>query len=103
VTSVSRLNLGFGGALLALAAAAWYLLVVQSSAMGMAMSISIPVYLLPPEKPGSRVGEIVRGRDRVSSGLAGSFSEVPSYPATVAKRFRLLVRTAYPAQIWAPV
>jgi predicted metal-binding membrane protein len=45
VTSVSRLNLGFGGALLALAAAAWYLLVVQSTAMGMAMSISIPVYL----------------------------------------------------------
>jgi predicted metal-binding membrane protein len=45
VTSVSRLNLGFGGALLALAAAAWYLLVVQSTAMGLAMSISIPVYL----------------------------------------------------------
>jgi predicted metal-binding membrane protein len=42
---VSRLNLGLGGALLALAAAAWYLLVAQSSAMGMAMSISIPVYL----------------------------------------------------------
>jgi predicted metal-binding membrane protein len=45
VTSVSRLNRGLGGALLALAAAAWYLLVAQSSAMGMAMSISIPVYL----------------------------------------------------------
>jgi predicted metal-binding membrane protein len=45
VTSVSRLNLGFGGALLALAAAAWSLLVVQSTALCMAMSISIPVYL----------------------------------------------------------
>jgi predicted metal-binding membrane protein len=45
VTSVSRVNRGLGGALLALAAAAWYLLVAQSSAMGMAMSISIPVYL----------------------------------------------------------
>ncbi|PZR90464.1 MAG: hypothetical protein DLM67_17660 [Candidatus Nephthysia bennettiae] len=45
MTSVSRLNRGLGGALLALSAAAWYLLVAQSSAMGMAMSISIPAYL----------------------------------------------------------
>jgi predicted metal-binding membrane protein len=45
VTSVSRLNLGFGGALLALAAVAWYLLVIQSPAMAMTMDITIPVYL----------------------------------------------------------
>ncbi len=45
MTSVSRLNLGFGGALLALAAVAWYLLVIQSPAMGMMMDITIPVYL----------------------------------------------------------
>lgn len=45
MTSVSRMNLAVGGALLALAAAAWYLLVAQSSAMGMAMSVSIPIYL----------------------------------------------------------
>jgi predicted metal-binding membrane protein len=45
VTSVSRLNLGLGGALLALAAAAWYLLVLESSGMAMTMDISIPVYL----------------------------------------------------------
>jgi predicted metal-binding membrane protein len=45
VTSVSRLNLGFGGALLALAAVAWFLLVIQSRAMDMAMGITIPVYL----------------------------------------------------------
>jgi predicted metal-binding membrane protein len=45
VISVSRLNLGFGGALLALAAAAWYVLGLQSSGVGMTMDISIPVYL----------------------------------------------------------
>jgi predicted metal-binding membrane protein len=45
VTSVSRLNMGLGAALLGLAAAAWYALVLQSPGMGMAMDISIPVYL----------------------------------------------------------
>ncbi|MBJ7603061.1 MAG: DUF2182 domain-containing protein [Candidatus Dormibacteraeota bacterium] len=45
MTSVSRLNLGFGGALLGLAAVAWYLLVIQSPAMAMTMDITIPVYL----------------------------------------------------------
>jgi predicted metal-binding membrane protein len=45
VISVSRLNLCFGGALLALAAAAWYVLGLQSSGVGMTMDISIPVYL----------------------------------------------------------
>jgi predicted metal-binding membrane protein len=45
VISVSRLNLCFGGALLALAAIAWYVLVLQSPGMGMTMDISIPVYL----------------------------------------------------------
>ncbi|WP_338178409.1 DUF2182 domain-containing protein [Candidatus Dormiibacter inghamiae] len=42
---MSRLNLGFGGALLGLAAVAWYLLVIQSPAMAMTMDITIPVYL----------------------------------------------------------
>jgi predicted metal-binding membrane protein len=46
VTAVSRLNLGIGGALLVLAAVAWYLLVLQSPSMAMAMEISIPVYLV---------------------------------------------------------
>ena len=45
MTSVSRLYLGLGGALLALAAAAWYLLVLQSAGMAMTMAISIPVYM----------------------------------------------------------
>jgi predicted metal-binding membrane protein len=45
VTGIGRLNLSLGGALLALSAAAWYLLIAQSSAIGMAMELSIPVYL----------------------------------------------------------
>jgi predicted metal-binding membrane protein len=45
VTRVSRLNLGLGAALLALAAVAWYLLLIQSSDMDMTMGVSVPVYL----------------------------------------------------------
>ncbi|MDQ6774194.1 MAG: DUF2182 domain-containing protein [Candidatus Dormibacteraeota bacterium] len=45
MTSVGRLNLGLGTALVALAPGAWYLVVVQSAGMSMAMEISIPVYL----------------------------------------------------------
>jgi predicted metal-binding membrane protein len=39
------MNVGLGGALLALAAGAWWLLLLQSGGMSMAMEISIPVYL----------------------------------------------------------
>lgn len=45
MTSTGRLNLGLGTALVALAAGAWYLVVLQSAGMSMAMEISIPVYL----------------------------------------------------------
>jgi predicted metal-binding membrane protein len=74
VTRVSRLDLGFGGALLALAAAAWYLLVAQSPAMGRMIGISVPVYLaiwvtmlaammLPATAPlAMAYGQVVRAR-----------------------------------------
>jgi predicted metal-binding membrane protein len=39
------LNLGLGGVLMALAAAAWWLLALQSGGMAMAMDVSVPVYL----------------------------------------------------------
>ena len=45
MTGVGRLNLGLGGALVALAAAAWWLLALESGGFAMAMDVSIPVYL----------------------------------------------------------
>lgn len=45
MTSASRVNLGFGVAMLALAAAAWYALMLQSAGMSTAMGISVPTYL----------------------------------------------------------
>jgi predicted metal-binding membrane protein len=45
VIRLGHLNLGLGGVLMALAAAAWWLLALQSGGMAMAMDVSVPVYL----------------------------------------------------------
>ncbi len=45
MTSLGRLNLGLGAALLALAAAAWGALKLESAGMAMAMEVSAPAYL----------------------------------------------------------